>query len=238
LTDLSVTASPHLAALYGVEPWDGVSDPPRMPEGERAGILTRVALLISGTHETDPVHRGATVRRRILCESLPSPDPAALPPGALDSPPVTEDQTTRQRYEEKTGAPECFGCHSLINPPGFVLERYDAIGRHRTEEVVIDRLTGEVIATLPIDSTASPRLSGEDRAISTGPELSEEVLASGRAEACFATQYFRATFGRQETPEDTCAIDRVQHALLDGGSLREALRAVALDPMFRSRRVK
>jgi hypothetical protein len=237
LTDLSFTSSPHLAALYGVEPWDGLSDPPRMPAGERAGILTRTALLVSGTHETDPVHRGATVRRRILCDSLPSPDPAALPPGALDAPPVTEHQTTRERYEEKTSDPVCAACHSLINPAGFVLERYDGLGRHRSEETVIDRTTGEVIATLPIDSSARPALSGNDTVISSGPELSQEVVASGKAEACFARQYFRATFGREETLEDRCAIDRVETVLQDGGSMREALRAVALDPMFRFRRV-
>jgi len=237
LSDLSLTTSPHLAALYGVEPWDGTSEPPRMPAGERAGLLTRVAFLLTGDQETHPVHRGAAVRRRILCDDLPQPDPTMLPPGSLDKPPVTEDQTTRERYEVKTADAACAACHSLINPVGFVLERYDALGRYRSEERVIDEVTGEVIAVLPIDSAAAPNLAGDAAVIDSGAALSEQVVASGKAEACFARQYFRATFGREEADEDACALERVEDALLEVGSMREALRAIAIDPVFRSRRV-
>jgi hypothetical protein len=237
LSDLSLTTSPHLAAIYGVDPWDGQSDPPRMPQGERSGLLTRMALLLTGSHDTHPVHRGATVRRRFLCDDLPAPDPSSLPPGALDRPPVTDDQTTRQRYEAKTSEPACAGCHSLLNPVGFVLEGYDALGRVRSQEQVIDDLTGEVLAVLPIDSSAAPGLNGEDTVISTGAELSEQVAASGKVEACFARQYFRATFGREETDDDACVVDRLETELSEGGSMRDALLAVAIDPMFRSRRV-
>lgn len=237
MTDLSFTQSPHLAALYGVEPWDGVSANPTMPPGERAGLLTRVAFLLTGNHETHPVHRGAVVRQKILCDDLPQPDPTMLPPGALDKPPVTEDQTTRERYEAKTADGACTGCHSAINPVGFVLERYDAIGRFRSEEIVIDEESGEVIATLPIDSSAAPMLGESTATISTGIELSQEVLDSGRAEACFAKQYFRSTFGRHETPEDACTVAQIETTLAEGGSLREALRAIALEPVFRTRRV-
>lgn len=234
LTDLSFTQSPHLAALYGVEPWDGVSELPRMPAG-RGGLLTRVGFLLTGNHETHPVHRGSAVRKRIMCQELEPPNPADLPPGSLDPPPVTEDQTTRERYEVKTADATCQGCHAQINPIGFVLEGYDAIGRTRTEERVIDD-SGQVLATLPIDSSAT--LAGTDTPISTGMELSEQLVASGVTEACFARQYFRATFGREEIEEDTCVIDRVSTVLVDGGSMREALRTIALDPVFRSRRVQ
>ena len=237
LSDLSFTTSPHLAALYGVEPWDGTSELPRMPTGERAGLLTRVAFLLTGDQETHPVHRGAAVQRRILCNELPQPDPTMLPPGSLDKPPVTDDQTTRERYETKTADAVCAGCHTLINPAGFVLERYDALGRYRTEERVIDEVTGEVIAVLPIDSSAAPNLAGDDAVIDSGAALSEQVVASGLAEACFARQYFRATFGREDAAEDACALERVEDALVEAGSMREALRSIALDPVFRSRRV-
>lgn len=238
LSDLSVTQSPHLAALYGVEAWDGAGDYPRMPEGQRAGLLTRTAVLLTGSHETHPIHRGAVVRRRILCEELPAPDPASLPPGSLDPPPTTADQTTRQRYEEKTADAQCATCHSLINPVGFVLERYDALGRVRNEERVIDDETGEVIATLPIDSRATPLLGENNMEIASGPELSQAIVDGGAAEGCFARQYFRATFGREEADEDMCAIEAVEEALVDAESLRRALRTIALAPVFRARRVR
>lgn len=236
LSDLNVTTSPHLAALYGVEPWDGQSTPPSLPP-ERAGLVTRAGLLLTGDHQTHPIHRGATVRRRLLCEELPSPDPSALPDGALDPPVPTADQTTRQLYEAKTADSTCESCHALINPVGFALEGYDALGRARSEERVIDEPSGDVVATLPLDTAVELALGGEAVTVASGPELAAQVAASGRAEACFATQYFRATFGRLETAADACAVDRVTDVLLDGGSLKQALRAIAEDPMFRARRV-
>ena len=239
LTDLSFTRSPHLAALYGVEPWDGASEPPRLPAEERAGILTRAAFLATGTHETHPVHRGATVRRRILCNDLPSPDPAVLPDGALTPPPVTADQTTRERYANKTANEPCASCHALMNPIGYVLEQYDALGRHRTHERVIDEVSGEELAVLPIDSTAAPRIELDDPSVmSTGPELSRAVADSGMVEACFARQYFRFAFAREERAGDGCALERIRSSLDDGGTLQDALISIAFDPSFRTRRVR
>lgn len=237
LTDLSLTTSPHLAQLYGVAPWDGQSEPPRMPAGERAGLITRVAFLLTGNEESHPVHRGAAVRDRIMCAELPQPDPTMLPPGALDQPPVTGDQTTRQRYEAKTADGACIGCHQAINPIGFVLEGYDALGRYRTEETIIDGVTGEILATLPLDTAAAPKLAGDDTIIDDGVALSQQVVDSGEAERCFATQYFRATFGRTETDDDTCVLDTVEAALTDNASMRQALRTIALAATFRARRV-
>jgi hypothetical protein len=238
LTDRSFTRSPHLAALYGVEPWDGVGEPPRMPEGQRSGILTRAAFLVNDGHLTHPIHRGAVVRRRMLCDALPQPDPASLPEGSLVPPPVTSDQTTREQFENKTENEPCATCHRMMNPIGYVLEQYDALGRYRTEERVIDEATGEVLATLPIDSSANPALSGDALTISTGAELSEAVADSRRVESCFARQYYRFTFARGESGADGCALERVRSALASGGTLRDALRSIALDPSFRARRVQ
>jgi hypothetical protein len=237
LTNLSFTRSQHLADLYGVEPWDGTSAQPRMP-AERAGILTRAAFLVNDNHTTHPIHRGVIVRRRLLCEALPQPDPASLPDGALVPPPVTADATTRERYEAKTSPMLCNGCHSQFNPIGFVLEQYDALGRYRTEERILDEATGEVLATLPIDSMAAPRINpGDAREISTGPQLSEMVAASHALEPCFARQYFRFTYAREEDDLDGCALEAVRSALAgDAGDLANALRAIALEPSFRARR--
>lgn len=237
-SDKNFATSPHLADLYGVQPWDGQSEPAAMPAGERAGIVTRTAFLLTGDHETHPVHRGAAVRRRVLCDELPTPDPASLPDGALDPPPVDGVQTTRARYEAKTADAACASCHTMINPVGWVLESYDALGRFRTEEQVIDETTGEVLATLPLDTSASIDVAGQTADIATPAELAEQIAASGRAETCFARNYFRATFGREETPQDSCAVERVSDTLLEGGSMKEALRAIAETPMFRSRRVQ
>lgn len=233
-TDLSLTRSPHLAGLYGVQPWDGVSAPPRLPAGERAGLLTRMAFLVSGTPNTHPIHRGATVRRRVLCDELPPP--TALPPDALTPPAPHPGLTTRQRFENKIANQPCAGCHVAINPIGYVLEQYDAIGRFRTQEKVFDESTGALLETLPINSTAVPAvIAGDPTELSTGAALSAKVADSGKVEACFARQYFRFTHRRMESlTTDACSLERIRST----PTLRSALEAAALDPAFRTRKVE
>lgn len=243
VSDLSVTRSPQLAALYGIAPWDGNGAPPRFAPGQRSGILSRAAFLITGAHETNPVIRGVIVRRRLLCQDVHAPDPATLPPGSLTPPVFRPDMTTRQRYELKTQSEPCASCHAQFNPIGFVLERYDALGRYRTTERMLDPTSGAVLAELALDTTATPRLTaGDTRPVSDSGELMARVADTGLVEACFARNYFRYTFGRQETAADGCALERIRAALagvtgdpMTPGSLRAALRAVALDPSFRQR---
>ena len=238
VTDLSFTRSPNLASLYGVQAWDGSSAYPHMPAGQRAGILTRGSFLVNDSYETHPIHRGVTIKRRILCQDISPPDPSSLPPGALVPPPISPDTTTRQRYENKTSPALCNSCHGTFNPMGFVLERYDAFGRYRTQELVIDEATGNVLATLPVDSSASPKISpGDNRVIDSGPELSDMVAgATSEIEPCFARQYFRFTYARTEDGTDSCALESVRSALTGSGNLAGALRAIALDAGFRTRR--
>src|SRR5690606_22828163 len=123
---ISVTPSTDLAALYGVEPWSGSGPYPTFPSGERAGLLQRAALLVSNLEQTNPFHRGALVRRAILCDDLPQPDPNSLPPGALDPPPFDASQTTRERFQQKIeGNGLCENCHLAFSPIGYVMESFD-----------------------------------------------------------------------------------------------------------------
>lgn len=240
VTDLSFTRSTHLASLYGVKPWDGSSAYPQMPAGQRSGILTRGSFLVNDNYETHPIHRGVTIKRRFLCQEIEPPDPSSLPQGSLIPPPISPDTTTRQRYENKTSPALCNSCHGTFNPMGFVLEQYDALGRYRTQEQVIDEATGKVLATLPVDSSAAPKIApGDTRVISTGPELSDMVsAATSEIEPCFSRQYFRFTYGRNEDSNDSCALESVRSALTGNGNLGNALRAIALEAGFRTRRAQ
>ena len=238
-TDLSLTSSPLLASIYGVSPWDGQGEPPRLASAERSGLLSRAAFLVTGSHQTNPVLRGAIIRRRILCQDLTAPAPSALPPGALDPPEYSPEMTTRQAYEEKTKNEPCASCHAQMNPIGFVLEQYDALGRYRTEERMFDPETAEELDALPIDTKAVPELTAGDMVeVSQAPDLMQKVAETGEVEGCFARNYFRFAYAKVESGNDHCAVERVE-AALDGsqgpGSLKEALRAIALDPSFRQR---
>ena len=156
-SDLSVTRSADLARLYGVPAWSGSGDYPRFTDGSRSGLLQRAALLVSSVEQTNPFHRGAFIRRAILCDNLPQPDPNSLPPGSLDPPPPSTAMTTRQRFQAKVeGNGLCQGCHSSFSNLGYAMESYDALGRFRTMEKVFDEQTGALRATLPIDTAPSP----------------------------------------------------------------------------------
>ena len=105
----------------------------RLPDlAQRGGLLGHGSLLslTSYPHRTSPVLRG-----RWLLEALFGAPPPGPPPDVPPLPERGEDDapaTMRERLERHRRNPACASCHRLIDPPGFMLEHYDAIGRWRT----------------------------------------------------------------------------------------------------------
>jgi hypothetical protein len=193
------------ARLYGITGTFGDTlqkvdlDPSR-----RAGLLTQVGFLATRAFSnlSSPIHRGVFIQRRILCADLPDPPPniPSLPP--LDG---TNIKTTRQQVDQHTAPAACSGCHhQMINPIGFGLENYDAVGQYRTEENGV-----------PID--ASGTLVGTERnaAFANGVEMSRAIAESPEARACYVKNWLRYTFGRAEGAADSCAISALTSALGD-----------------------
>ena len=116
----------------------------------RGGILTHASVLTvtSNPTRTSPVKRGRWVLEQILGSPPPPPPP--------DVPELEEDQdaitgtTLRERLEQHRDDPACANCHAKMDPIGFALENYNAIGAFRTKagELEID-----TTAVLP-DGTA------------------------------------------------------------------------------------
>jgi hypothetical protein len=240
-TDLSVTRAPALARLYQVAPWTGSGDYPRLPDG-RAGLLQRAALLVSSLETTNPFHRGAFVRRTLLCDDLPQPDPASLPPGSLDPPLPSAAETTRQRFSHKTESSLCQGCHARFNDLGYVLEAYDGLGRARTTEKVFDEKNGKLVAELPVDATAVARIDASDDRPVMGPaELNRRIVESHKVQSCLATNYFRYVFRRDQAAGmtvDACLLQDLTAALARPGvGLDDVFKRIALAPAFRQRKV-
>ncbi|MEO5726352.1 MAG: DUF1588 domain-containing protein, partial [Byssovorax sp.] len=148
--------------------------------------------------------------------------------------------TTRGAVEqltEKDGT-ACAGCHKVfINGLGFASEGFDALGRSRKEETIFDRDTGAELAKLLIDTKSVPMVKAGDTTVSTGVvDLNRILLDSGKPQACFAREYFRFTFAREEDlVKDGCALASLQKLLVSHGSISSVLRAIALDPAFRQR---
>jgi hypothetical protein len=222
----TVSDDPELLALYGVTLPAGhqSGDPIALPATERAGLLTTPAVLTRQAHadQTSPIYRGILVRQNFFCQPLPPP-PADVDNVAPDPDP---NATTRERFSEHTANPECAGCHSLIDPIGFGLENYDAVGAFRTEE-----------GTLPIDASGELNATDIDGTFDGGVELANLLADSQQVHECVAKQWFRFAVGRGETSEDQCSLDHLYESLADSDNdVRVLLREIVMSDGFRFRR--
>ena len=100
--------------------------------GARAGVLSHPYLMATFAYaaSSSPIHRGVFISRNVLGRSL-RPPPAAQVPLA---PELHPELTTRERVTLQTSPASCTTCHGMINPLGFALENFDAVGRYRKAE--------------------------------------------------------------------------------------------------------
>jgi hypothetical protein len=101
---------------------------PLPPGSVRGGLLTQASILkvtANGT-TTSPVVRGAWVSENLLGIHVPPP-----PPVPAVEPDLTGATTLRQQLDKHRNDASCASCHSKIDPPGFALESFDAIGGWR-----------------------------------------------------------------------------------------------------------
>ena len=133
LTTDDVYIDGRLAKFYGVKAPDPKDfKPVNLDGGKRAGVLAHPYILASFAYsgESSPIHRGVFLARGLLGIGLrPPPEAVApLPPS------LHPDLTTRERVAMQTKPEACQTCHAVINPLGFVLENFDAVGRFRDKE--------------------------------------------------------------------------------------------------------
>jgi hypothetical protein len=126
--------NPVMADFYGIAGVEG--DGFRrvaLPAGsERGGLLGMAAVLFMGGNgeRTSPVERGAWVLRKLLNDP-PPPAPANVPQLARLAGKVL---TTRERLAAHQHEPQCASCHRKIDPVGYGLENFDAVGLWRTQD--------------------------------------------------------------------------------------------------------
>jgi hypothetical protein len=137
--------APSIARQGGDEAFLGPSDARRSTESGwrrvegvkqfgRGGILAQATTLAkqSGASRTSPILRGNWLCEVLLGEKLPRP-PKDVP--RLPEDEATESLTVRQLTEKHSSDPKCYGCHRRIDPYGYSLEAYDAIGRFREKDL-------------------------------------------------------------------------------------------------------
>ena len=104
------------------------------PDGVRGGLLTHGSVLTvtSYANRTSPVVRGKWVLANIL-GTPPRPPPPEVPDLGEETH-SEKPRTLRERISEHRENPACAACHDIIDPVGFALENFDAVGRWRTHD--------------------------------------------------------------------------------------------------------
>jgi len=146
----------------------------------RGGILGLSATLAkqSGASRTSPILRGNWLVEVLLGEKLPRP-PKEVPRLPEDET-ATEGLTVRQLVEKHTSDPNCLRCHARIDPYGYALESFDAIGRRREKD----------LGDRPIDT----RVKAMDGAEFNGIDGLRQYLLTQRRDA-FLRQFCRKLLG-------------------------------------------
>ncbi len=146
-----------LAALYGVEAPDDPAAFERreLPaEGGRMGILGQAGFLALHAHPkvTSPTRRGRFIVERLLCREVPPPPPDVNPilPEDPGPPETMRDKLSRHMEDEA-----CASCHKLMDPIGFGLEHFDAVGAYRPDDrgLALD-VTGDIESVGAFDGLA------------------------------------------------------------------------------------
>jgi hypothetical protein len=167
----------RLAKVYGADlPADAPFTKVKL-EG-RAGVLTHPYLLttFAYTDHSSPIHRGVFIGKGLLGVGLKPPQEAFSPLAASAHPTLT----TRERVALQTKGANCQSCHTVINPLGFTLEGFDAIGKVRATE-----------NDKPVDTAGRYLTRGGEEKTFKGPvELAAFIADSPEAHAAFAEQLF------------------------------------------------
>ena len=126
-----------LAGLYGME--KTVTGPEmrkvKLTDANRGGILGMPGILAATSfpNRTSPVKRGVWVLEQLLGEHVPPPPPN-VPALEKQDQKTVENLTVRQRTELHRKDAICSNCHKILDPIGFGLENFDAIGRWRDHD--------------------------------------------------------------------------------------------------------
>jgi hypothetical protein len=216
------------APLYGVEGDFGPDlEQVELNAMERPGFLTRGAFLSSFAHQEDtsPILRGAFIIT-LMGGEVGNPDPAfaqtELPPG--------DYMTNREAVTALTSVdPSCISCHqSVINPPGFVMESYSAVGSIQTKD---PKYGGDI--NTAVDSVAFP---GGAMPINNAHELMTQIAAGSTAKQIYARKWVQYATGRDANDFDRCTAESIAGKMEAGAyNLSSVLADITQAESFRYR---
>ena len=189
----------ELAKHYGIS---GVSGPQMRlvklrPEDHRGGLLgmSSVLALTSHTYRTSPTLRGKWILE-VMFGTPPPPPPPGVSQIVDEEKKQKTGSTFRELLAQHASQPACAGCHAKIDPLGFAMENYDAIGRWRKDQ-----------GGQPLDTKAQlptgEKLNGSDELKRLLIQRKEVFLKN------MTGQMLSYALGRQLQPADAATIDEV-----------------------------
>lgn len=218
-----------LSPLYGVT-GNFSNDPASLTKvdldpSQRSGLLTQAGFLssyLSVGNEPDIIHRGVFIAERLLCKTLPPPDPRAAGTMIADTPGLTN----RERVEMTTGKNTCGqACHgSLFNALGYAFENYDAIGKYRTED------RGKTV-----DASDSYVLDGQLQSFKNGVELSHLLADAKETHACYIRNMMTYLHGSELKGDEEAAVDYYARRSRAGMALHDLELALVTTDSFLNR---
>ena len=196
-----------------------------LDDPNRGGLLGQGSILTvtSYPNRTSVVQRGKWILENLLGTPPPPPPPDVPPLEATTK--GTRELTLRQAMEQHRADPVCAGCHARMDPIGFALENYDAIGRWR------DKDAGNAI-------DASGKLP--DGAQFNGPQGLSKILTTARRDEFVSTvteKLLTYALGRGVEYYDQPAIRAILHKTARNGyRLEDLVEAIVNSTPFQMRR--
>lgn len=219
-----------LAAIYGLE--KSVQGPEmrkvRLNDANRGGVLGMPGILAATSfpNRTSPVKRGVWVLEQVLGEHVPAAPPDVPALDKQDQATVS-NLTVRQRTELHRTNPVCANCHQILDPIGFGLEKFDAIGRWRDRDT-----NGQ-----HIDTTGE--LPGGKRF--SGPADLKTIISARNADVArnLVEKLLGYALGRKLEGYDEIVVDNLMSDLArDGYRMRALITGVVTSYPFTHRRIE
>lgn len=200
----------------------------KLANPNRGGILGMPATLATTSfpNRTSPVNRGVWVLEQILGERIPPP-PADIPELEEQEHKDVKGLTLRQLTERHQSEATCRNCHKILDPIGFGLENFDAIGRWRDKNN----------EGLPIDSAGQ---LPDGKKFSTPAEL-KRLLAQREADLArnLTERLMAYALGRQLGGYDDVVIDQIMVKIAkENYRVRAIITEVITSYLFTHRRIK